>query len=796
MNKEKTVILISCVARKQQYPAPASDLYNSPWFNLAKAYAEQSGHPWFILSAEYGFLSIHKTIEPYDTTLKQMTHANRKKWASKVLTAIKTKIEPDYKIIILAGLPYREFLTDLLTQAGYTVQIPMANLGIGQQLAWLKNELGQVEPQPPAEPPASIPKVFPEYPTTDQGLSLVPLDLIDQNPYQPRLDLNPVETQQLARSIRIQRKTLPDTKGLLQTPVARPGSDGRIQLAFGHRRLAAFKYNDKFHGDEWGTWAAMPIKLVQMNDEEMYKTATIENDQRVNLNAIERATSLQKGIDTFKWTFEQAGKVHGLKKGSVKNLTDLLKLPPSVRESVAKGELAQKSGRYLVRLMKEDPPLTKKCIELARHIVFNQISTSTVEILVKQALKENDELKQLKAEVAALPCLRCNKKTLFTTGPFRISPITCEACNAKYHGVGDYEDCKAEIERAESRKNHREYRYCRNCSKRRTFTGQEIFVEKSITCHHCNANNKPFRWLTEYRPQPEFDCPHCSSLQSIAINEYDKGEPFLKCFVCNVEWPNVEILNQAIFMKYSKKSYCPTCDKMNIIDIRHATPKCKHCNTESQRKNWFESLPVIYYCPECSNSRKFESNQSTFGCSHCGHISNKKNWLQQPEPQPDPQPPTPNPLRCHLCNGTIQRRDGGGLKCSDCQMQWSNLRRFREDKAAFNKENETITDQITNDAEAKKLTIQEIWDTNNKELACEIVPTPWLPEPCLECGQIPLELEPAQEAFLEQILNISDHNLAILDRIITIMKHATLQDLEKLQKLTTNGDKFLQAINK
>jgi len=714
---QKQIILVSCVGKKKKEAAPAAELYTSTWFTLARAYAEQSGHQWFILSAKHGLIPPSQVIKPYEATLKRMTRTNRQEWANQVFASIQSKLEPSAKIVILAGLPYREFLTDLLTQAGYTVEIPLANLGIGQQQAWLKSQLGQVEPepQPPAEPPAPTQKVFQEYPT-DQGLSLVPLDLIDQNPYQPRLELNPVETQKLARSIRLQKKTLPNTLGLLQVPVARPGSDGRVQLAFGHRRLAAFKYNDKFHGDEWDTWAAMPIKLVQMTDEEMYKTATIENDQRVNLNAIERAKSIEQGREAFGWTYEEAGKVHGLKKSAAKNLTDLLKLPLDIQELIAKGQLAQQSGRHLVRLMKEEPPLEQDCIELGCYIAFNGLSTSQADERVRQALKENYELKQLKAEVAALPCLRCNKKALFTKGPFHISLITCEACNAKYHGLGDYRDCKAEIEAEKTRARHRETRYCPNCNNSRLFTGDEMHREISITCDQCNRQARPNLWLTEPKPKEEYK-------------------------------PNVYVSGT---------------------------------------------------CPKCGYTRDFNPTRPIV-CPKCGKESSKDAWLQQPakpEPQPNPQPPTPNPLKCHLCNGIINRREGGGLKCNDCGLEWSNLRRFREAKTEFSKETETITGQRANEAETKKPTIQEIWDTNNRKLAYEIVPDPWLPEPCGECGRMPLNLEPAQEAFLEQILKINDSDLATLDRIIEIMSYATPAQLLQLQKITTNGEKFLQAINK
>jgi Family of unknown function (DUF6884) len=54
--RQKEVCLISCVAKKGPSPAPAKELYQSPWFILARRYVKAKGAPWFILSAKYGLV--------------------------------------------------------------------------------------------------------------------------------------------------------------------------------------------------------------------------------------------------------------------------------------------------------------------------------------------------------------------------------------------------------------------------------------------------------------------------------------------------------------------------------------------------------------------------------------------------------------------------------------------------------------------------------------------------------------------------------------------------------------------
>lgn len=132
-----TIILVSCVARKQDRPAPAADLYISPWFGKARRYAETSGARWFILSAKCGLLAPDQVIEPYDQTLLKMPRPDRLRWASRVLGDLRRQTKPHRdEIVLLAGARYREYLVPMLLWSGYRVAQPLSHLGIGQQLAW------------------------------------------------------------------------------------------------------------------------------------------------------------------------------------------------------------------------------------------------------------------------------------------------------------------------------------------------------------------------------------------------------------------------------------------------------------------------------------------------------------------------------------------------------------------------------------------------------------------------------------------------------------------------------------
>ena len=133
-----TLFLVSCVSKKGVQPAAARDLYASPWFRLARSYVERHRAEWFILSAEYGLLEPDRVVAPYNRTLNAMAAAERRAWAQRVMQSIRVLDQHWERIVLLAGLRYREFLVDELCDVATVVEAPLARLGIGQQMRWLK----------------------------------------------------------------------------------------------------------------------------------------------------------------------------------------------------------------------------------------------------------------------------------------------------------------------------------------------------------------------------------------------------------------------------------------------------------------------------------------------------------------------------------------------------------------------------------------------------------------------------------------------------------------------------------
>jgi hypothetical protein len=146
------VYLVSCVAKKLEYPAPARDLYVSTWFRKVREYVEDTGEPWYILSAEHGLTLQDQVLAPYNASLTWMRVTDRLRWSECILERFGRVCDPFgtvRMVTIFAGRRYREVIEPSLRERGYTVFVPLAGLGIGQQLHWFdlrKRKTPEVSP--------------------------------------------------------------------------------------------------------------------------------------------------------------------------------------------------------------------------------------------------------------------------------------------------------------------------------------------------------------------------------------------------------------------------------------------------------------------------------------------------------------------------------------------------------------------------------------------------------------------------------------------------------------------------
>lgn len=184
---------------------------------------------------------------------------------------------------------------------------------------------------------------------------------IQHNPYQPRKRFDDDELTQLRDSIK--------THGVLQPLVVRKVGDG-FQLIAGERRLRAAQAAGLHE---------VPVHVVDFNDQQVFEAALVENIQRSDLNAVEKAQGFKDYLDRFKMTHEQLGAKLGLDRTTISNLLGLLNLPTEVQDAVRLGQITLGHAKVIKGLA--DPASQTA---LCKETIMKGYSVHALEQMVKQ----------------------------------------------------------------------------------------------------------------------------------------------------------------------------------------------------------------------------------------------------------------------------------------------------------------------------------------------------------------------------------------------------------------------------
>jgi ParB family chromosome partitioning protein len=190
----------------------------------------------------------------------------------------------------------------------------------------------------------------------------LPVDKIRPNPHQPRKHFDDAALADLAQSLR--------THGLLQPVVVRPSVPG-FELISGERRWRAARI---------AGFATIPAIIRSgVADQEMLELALVENLQREDLDAMERARGFRSMMESLGITQEDVAKKVGLQRASVANHLRLLELPGQVQEAVSKGLLAMGHAKAILAL---SSPLEQ--IEVMERAVREGLSVRQLETLGRE----------------------------------------------------------------------------------------------------------------------------------------------------------------------------------------------------------------------------------------------------------------------------------------------------------------------------------------------------------------------------------------------------------------------------
>ncbi|KUG02578.1 chromosome (plasmid) partitioning protein parb / stage 0 sporulation protein j [hydrocarbon metagenome] len=194
----------------------------------------------------------------------------------------------------------------------------------------------------------------------------IPLEKIQRNPYQPRLEFDENELIDLAKSIR--------SYGLIQPIVVRAVEDG-YQIVAGERRYRAC--------------CMLGMKEIQsvvqeMNDEKVAAVSLIENIQRKELNYFEEANAYSILINQFGMTQDELARKIGRSQSAIANKLRILKLPEAVKELIEPAVVTERHARALLKINNAETQ-----IEIIRQIFEKDLTVKETEELVDRLSRNN-----------------------------------------------------------------------------------------------------------------------------------------------------------------------------------------------------------------------------------------------------------------------------------------------------------------------------------------------------------------------------------------------------------------------
>ena len=193
----------------------------------------------------------------------------------------------------------------------------------------------------------------------NQSPSSLPLTVLQPGKYQPRTRMDEGALAELADSIR--------TQGVMQPVLVRGVGGGRYEIIAGERRVRA------------ATLAGLteiPVLVRDVPDESAAAMSLIENIQREDLNPLEEAQGVQRLIDEFHLTHEEAARAIGRSRSATSNLLRLMNLAKPVQALLMAGDIDMGHARALL------PVDAAQQITLANQIVGKRMSVRDAERLV------------------------------------------------------------------------------------------------------------------------------------------------------------------------------------------------------------------------------------------------------------------------------------------------------------------------------------------------------------------------------------------------------------------------------
>ncbi|OWK26840.1 MAG: hypothetical protein US76_03105 [Parcubacteria group bacterium GW2011_GWA2_38_13b] len=177
-----------------------------------------------------------------------------------------------------------------------------------------------------------------------ESVFYVEIEKIKPNPHQPRKNFAEEALQELADSIKEYGIIQPLVVSKVEKITA-AGKSVEYQLIAGERRLRAA---------EIVGISQVPVIIRKASEEEKLALALIENIQRDDLNAIEKANAFRELVDQFNLSHQEIADKVSKSREAVSNILRLLSLPMEIQRAVSSGEISEGHARAILS-MGENP---------------------------------------------------------------------------------------------------------------------------------------------------------------------------------------------------------------------------------------------------------------------------------------------------------------------------------------------------------------------------------------------------------------------------------------------------------
>ena len=213
-------------------------------------------------------------------------------------------------------------------------------------------------------------------PTKYDSVFWIDVDRIVPNPYQPRKEFSEEGLKSLAESIRQYGVLQPLVVSRSEVEKLDGGLESVYELIAGERRLRASKL---------AGLKQIPV-VIRQGESNLTKLelAIIENLQREDLNAIDRAKALQKLIDEFGISHAETAAKVGKSREWVSNSLRLLSLPEHMQTAIMQREINEGHARPLMAL--NDRPEERET--LFREIILKKLPVRAAERIARSIAQE------------------------------------------------------------------------------------------------------------------------------------------------------------------------------------------------------------------------------------------------------------------------------------------------------------------------------------------------------------------------------------------------------------------------